>query len=347
MTRFVSTTVLKSDVFSQTHSGHMADDETTRVIRRVVSASPLWSRPLAWLLASREIRALKAVRGIEGTPTLIATDKDGLYRTWTDGTPLHLARPDHIGWYRDAHRILRQMRARGLTHNDLAKPQNWLMTPDGRAAVIDFQLASVHDRQGALARTLAWEDLRHLLKQKKSFAPHLLTPVERRILARKSLIGRAWMASGKKVYNFVTRRLFNWSDGEGTGDRIDREGPAILATMNGLPNVTAHALLPWSLPSKGVGLYLFAETEMAEPDLRKALAAHRIEHVQTVATLPRDGTGTVRRDILHFVALNQISELEALLTAEPDLRSSIAPLIAGRKNLTDRRLTRTEVKADA
>ena len=342
MTDFVSTTVLKSDVFSQTHSGHMAGDEQTRVIRRIVTASPWWSRPLAWFLARREIRALKAVAGIEGVPQLIATDRDGLYRTWTDGAPLHLARPAHAGWYRDAHRILRQMRARGITHNDLAKPQNWLMTPDGRAAVIDFQLASLHRRNTALARMLAWEDLRHMLKQKKSFAPHLLTPVEKRVLARKSWIGRAWMASGKKVYNFVTRRLFDWSDGEGTGDRIDREGPAIDTALAALPAIRAHALLPWSLPSKGVGLYLFAETDMPEAELKRALADHRIEHVQAVTALPRDGEGHVRRDILHFVALNQISELEALLAEEPAMRETLAPLIAGRKNLTDRRLTHTE-----
>ena len=67
--------------------------------------------------------------------SLHSVDRDGLYRSWTEGTPLHLARPADPAWYRDAHRLLREFRRRGITHNDLAKPQNWLMTPDGRAAV--------------------------------------------------------------------------------------------------------------------------------------------------------------------------------------------------------------------
>ncbi len=46
------------------------------------------------------------------------------------------------------------------------------------------------------------------------------------MLAQKALPSRIWMATGKQVYNFVTRRLMNWSDGEGTEDRIARDGPA-------------------------------------------------------------------------------------------------------------------------
>lgn len=201
---FVETAVFKRDVFSETRAGYFANDPDTRIIRRVVSAAPWWSSPLAWILARREIRGLKTVRGIEGVPQLIATDRDGLYRSWTEGTPLHLARPSDPKWYRTAHRVLRDMRRLGVTHNDLAKPQNWLMTPEGEAAVIDFQLASVHRRRGALYRLMAYEDFRHLIKQKRAFAKDLMTPTEKRILARRSLPSRIWLATGKKVYNFIT-----------------------------------------------------------------------------------------------------------------------------------------------
>lgn len=113
MAEFVSETVFKRDVFSETRAGHFADRPDRRIARRVVSASPLWSRPLAWLLARREIRALKAVAGIAGVPELVEVDADGLFRTWTEGTPLHLARPDSRQWYKDARRLLRDMRRRG------------------------------------------------------------------------------------------------------------------------------------------------------------------------------------------------------------------------------------------
>ena len=129
MAEFVPETVLKRDLFSETRKGHFAGDERSPIIRRIVSAAPFWSRPLGWVLARREIAVLRAVEGIEGVPQLHSVDRDGLYRSWTEGTPLHLARPADPAWYRDAHRLLREFRRRGVTHNDLAKPQNWLMTP--------------------------------------------------------------------------------------------------------------------------------------------------------------------------------------------------------------------------
>jgi hypothetical protein len=33
------------------------------------------------------------------------------------------------------------------------------------------------------------------------------------------LFARAWMATGKRVYLFVTRRILRWQDREGAGDR--------------------------------------------------------------------------------------------------------------------------------
>jgi hypothetical protein len=46
-----------------------------------------------------------------------------------------------------------------------------------------------------------------------------LTQREWRILARRSLPSRIWMATGKQVYIFVTRRILHWSDREGANDR--------------------------------------------------------------------------------------------------------------------------------
>ncbi|MCL7996912.1 serine/threonine protein kinase [Brucella sp. 21LCYQ03] len=341
--QFVETAVFKRDVFSETRAGYFAGDPETRIIRRVVSAAPWWSKPLAWILARREIRGLKTVRGIEGVPQLLYTDKDGLYRSWTEGTPLHLARPAQLKWYRTAHRILRDMRRMGVTHNDLAKPQNWLMTPEGEAAVIDFQLASVHRRRGGFYRLLAYEDFRHLIKQKRAFAPDLMTPTEKRILARRSLPSRIWLATGKKVYNFITRGIFSWSDGEGTGDRIDNEGPAIMAALKSDPRVKDVALALYSLPAKGVGLYAFVETADAdEKSLRARLKGTKLELIQPVAHLPRREDGTIRDDILRLIAMNQMTELDELLQREPEMRGLVEALASHRLNFTDRRISQLE-----
>ncbi|MBN9079130.1 MAG: serine/threonine protein kinase [Rhizobiales bacterium 65-79] len=346
MPDFVSETVLKRDVFSETHKGYLAGEPARPVIRRIVSAAPWWSRPLAWVLARREIAALRAVKGIAGTPQIISTDADGLVRSWSEGAPLHLARPADRGWYHDAERLLRRLRRAGITHNDLAKPQNWLMTPDGRAAVIDFQLASRHRRRGALYRLMAYEDFRHLLKQKKAFAPQLMTPTAKRILARRSLPSRIWMASGKRLYNLVTKGLFKWSDGEGTGDRIDREGAAIAAALKDRPGVTDVALTLYPLPKKGVGIYVFAEAKDADPADLKGHAA-TADLVQPVAALPRAPDGRPRLDILSLIAMNQMTELDAALAGDPELARIVAPIAAARLNFTDRRIARMEKKPGA
>jgi len=52
---FVVTAILKRDIFSETRLGYFENAPERRVVRRVVSASPWWSRPLAWILARREI----------------------------------------------------------------------------------------------------------------------------------------------------------------------------------------------------------------------------------------------------------------------------------------------------
>ncbi|HKL46617.1 MAG TPA: serine/threonine protein kinase [Roseovarius sp.] len=338
--RFTPETVHKRDIFSETVSGRLDGVEDFPVVLRKLDDVPLYARPVAWALARREIRALRAVQGIEGCPVLVRVDKTGLLRSWTRGTPLQLARPSEALWYRDARRLLRQMRRAGVTHNDIAKPQNWLMTPDGRAAVIDFQLASVHRRRGKLFRVMAREDLRHLLKQKRAYAPHLLTPAEQKMLAQKALPARIWMATGKRLYNFVTRRLMNWSDGEGTEDRVERDGPALRAALLAHPQISDLALCTYALPAKGVGLYAFVETSLSRDDLASLAPEPAPELMQPVATLPRDASGAIRHDALQLVATNRLDELEQIQGGDPGLAQSLAPVISNRLNLTDRVLRR-------
>ncbi|MEO0751538.1 MAG: phosphotransferase [Pseudomonadota bacterium] len=333
---FLPETVHKRDVFSETISGRLEGAADFPVVLRRLDGVPTYAKPLAWWLARREIRGLNAVQGIEGCPVLVRVDRTGLLRSWTMGTPLHLAKPTTAEWYRDAKRLLRDLRRAGVTHNDIAKPQNWLMTPDGRAAVIDFQLASVHRRRGRLFRTMAREDLRHLLKQKRAYAPALLTPSEIRMLNRKALPSRIWMATGKKLYNFITRRLMNWSDGEGTEDRIDREGPVLRAAWGAETRVADMAFCTYARAAKGVGLYAFVETDLGAEDLRAMITGPTPEHIQPVWSLPRDASGALRMDVLQLIAANRLDELEVAMVAEPALAEALAPIIAARLNLTDR-----------
>ena len=133
---------------------------------------------------------------------------------------MQVARPqDDTDYFRDARRLLRRLHRAGVVHNDLAKEPNLLVTPDGRAAFIDFQLAARFRKRSGLFRLLAREDIRHLLKHKRTYCAEALTTREKAILTTPSLPSRIYMRTVKPVYLFVTRRLLGWADREGAGDR--------------------------------------------------------------------------------------------------------------------------------
>ena len=208
--------LLKSDLFG---SVWREGERGREFVLRDTGKARWW---LAWLgkrLCRREARALARLDGLTGTPRLIEENATGLRREWIEGRPMQVARPRNADYYRAARRLVSALHRRGVAHNDLAKETNWLVTPTGQPAIVDFQLALVSQRRGRLFRSLAREDLRHLLKHKRGYCPECLTARERRILARPAAISRLWMATGKPVYTFITRRLLGWADREGAGDR--------------------------------------------------------------------------------------------------------------------------------
>jgi RIO-like serine/threonine protein kinase len=209
-------TLLKSDIFGTiTRVGDT-------VLRDARVARP-WARRLALHLMSREHRALSRLalgRGTPGVPQVTSLEAGLLARRWIEGSPMQLARPRDAEYFRAAARLVRRLHAANVIHNDLAKETNWLVTPDGRPALVDFQLAITLTKRGPLARALGHDDVRHLLKHKRTYLPERLSAREKRILATPSLPARLWMASGKKVYLFVTRRVLRWRDREGAGDRM-------------------------------------------------------------------------------------------------------------------------------
>jgi predicted Ser/Thr protein kinase len=207
---------LKSDLFGTVWwDGEAGLELVIRDTRR----ARWWTAWVARRLCRREARALARLDGLPGTPRLIAADRRTLRREWIEGRPMQLARPRDPGYFRAARTLLARLHRRGVAHNDLAKEPNWLVTPMGAPALVDFQLALVAPRRGCLFRALAREDLRHLLKHKRSYCPERLTARERRILATPAPFARLWMATVKPAYVFVTRRLFGWADREGAGDR--------------------------------------------------------------------------------------------------------------------------------
>jgi RIO-like serine/threonine protein kinase len=211
--------LLKKDLFGEVRL------ESTGATRQIVRDTACAALPLRWLargLMRREARALAELDGIEGVPALIRADRNTLVRTYLEGAPMHRAKPADPGYFRHALQLLRRLHARGIVHNDLAKEPNLLVTTAGGPAFVDFQMAWHSRGRGRLFRILGYDDLRHLLKHKRSYCPGQLTERQRRILATPSLPSRLWMRTVKPPYLFVTRRLLGWADREGAADRGER-----------------------------------------------------------------------------------------------------------------------------
>ena len=213
------TELLKKDLFGEIRlAGSGADRQ---IVRDLASASG-WLRWLARRLMRREARALAALGDIDGVPHVLRIERDTLVRSYIDGTPMYQAKPTEPAYFGAAFHLLRQLHRAGVVHNDLAKEPNLLVRNDGSPAFIDFQLAWYRPRRSRMFRVLAHEDIRHLLKHKRTYCPDRLTRRELRILANPSVPSRLWMRTVKPVYMFVTRKLLGWADREGAADRGDQ-----------------------------------------------------------------------------------------------------------------------------
>ena len=189
------------------------------IVRRDTRDASFAVRWIARHMLAREARVLAVLEGIAGVPQLIRTDRDTLDRTYLEGAPMQDGKPTDINYFRAAAQLLRKLHQHDVVHNDLAKEPNLLLTTDAQPAFIDFQLSWFAPRRGQLFRTLAREDIRHLLKHKRTYCPEYLTRREKAILDNPSVLSRIWMKTVKPTYLFVTRRLLGWQDREGAGDR--------------------------------------------------------------------------------------------------------------------------------
>lgn len=208
--------LLKKDIFGATT---LVSSDAGFVIRRDAQAGAASMRWIARKLLAREARALAALEGTSGIPELLNVDSATLERTYVDGLPMQEGKPTDPQYFRAAAQLLRRIHRENVVHNDLAKEPNFLVTGQDQPAIIDFQLAWFAPRRGTIFRLLAREDIRHLLKHKRTYCPQQLTQREKRILDNPSLPARLWMRTAKPVYLFITRRMLGWQDREGAGDR--------------------------------------------------------------------------------------------------------------------------------
>lgn len=222
----------------------LVDGPAGPVVRRVARGgrAPL-SGAVARLLLRRERRALRALDGLAGVPREVRDDAlaalpgaDGrrpragevLLRTWQPGEPLHRAESLPRDFFDLLDALVLDVHRRGVCHNDLHKEQNVVVGLDGRPALIDFQLASVHRRRGRVFASRVHEDLRHVQKHRRRYTrdgrggdgggdPHGAGHGRRR-----TPLAWAWRRLAKPVYAWATRCLGLARDAE---ERRPSSGP--------------------------------------------------------------------------------------------------------------------------
>jgi hypothetical protein len=223
----MSTESLKNDVLGTTR---LVQTGGTAFIERDTRTAHPCVRWLARRLAAREAAALTALAEVESVPRLLEFDGAVVRRSYLKGVPLYEAPPRSRDYFVHALKVLRLLHRAGVAHNDLAKEANWLVAADGTCAIVDFQLATILSSpqggtraplRGPRFRRRAYEDLRHLLKHKRTYQPHALTARQRRVLARPTLPTRLWRMLAKPVYRLVTRAVLGWPDRLGPLERRD------------------------------------------------------------------------------------------------------------------------------
>ncbi len=210
---FRAVEVLKQDALGRVERVVGADGAVA--VRRVACGGRIpGSAFVARLLLARERAALQRLAGLAQVPQLLAHGRGWLVRSWLDGVPLHRVGELPSDFFQHLDALLAAVHARGVAHNDLHKEPNVLVQPDGRPALVDFQLASVHQAGGRRWQGRVREDVRHVQKHALRYQ-HRGQRLPAAARSARSWTSRLWAALAKPVYNTITRRLLRRPDGEG------------------------------------------------------------------------------------------------------------------------------------
>lgn len=177
-------------------------------VRRVAQGAWPGAGFVARRLLARERRALGALEGLAGVAPLVEREPraDVLERGYVEGVPLCLAETLPRDFFERLEELVRALHARGVCHNDLHKEGNVLVGTDGRPALVDFQLASVHPRRGRTFEARAREDLRHVWKHRSFYLAALGEPDPLAGRApRRGPVAELWRRLGKPLYRALTR----------------------------------------------------------------------------------------------------------------------------------------------
>jgi hypothetical protein len=205
--RYELVKVFKHDFYAATAMYRAAQEGAgpDRLVVKFGREQGFMGLPGAWIgrwLLRREKRFHQRVDGVEGIQRWVAQISDSAYALeYLDGRTLDTfeSPPGEGGQFFDElRRLIDALHARQAAYCDLHKRSNILVRPDGRPALIDFQISVLLDDGPDTLRRRCWKrcvaylqgmDLYNLYKHKRRMARAFLTEEERRLsYPRNSLL---------------------------------------------------------------------------------------------------------------------------------------------------------------
>ncbi|MFO7937924.1 MAG: hypothetical protein R6V06_10020 [Kiritimatiellia bacterium] len=192
------------------HKGKWANANVYRFLenRQYIVRKGFCSRPLPirWTLGAffvwREISILNRLAGITGVPRNCRRCREqALCYRYIDGETLgekwkkREMLPE--SYFIEAEKLLFQIHNRKIVHLDLRKATNWIVQPDSRPAIIDYQSAvSVSFLPRKLRNFLYLIDYSGLYKFWDRLCEEPLDPERRKLLDRVNRLRQLWIFKG-------------------------------------------------------------------------------------------------------------------------------------------------------
>jgi len=194
--------VFKHDFFAATCLYETAGPaDSPRVVVKFGRTQPFCALPMAWygrLLRRHEEGIYAALGGVAGVPRWVGrVGETGFAIEYVDAVPLdHLDAPPS-GFFDRLLDLVGKIHARGVAYCDANKRSNILVAADGRAFLVDYQIAfrrrdelpwPLRPLLAAAVRYMQRKDLYHFYKHKRRLAPADLSPAEAALSRRRGLL---------------------------------------------------------------------------------------------------------------------------------------------------------------
>ena len=175
----------------------------TRSVWKGFSFRSFWIRwTVGLILTHREVKILKKLNHIQGIPSEVKQQCVYCFEyTYLEGTTIGTISNQQKklpkSYFLEAEKLLEKMHAQHIVHLDLRRGENWLVQPNNKPAIIDFQSAvQIKILPKALQQKLYDIDYSGLYKFWIRLCEEPLTPERQELLDRVNKMRKFWLMRG-------------------------------------------------------------------------------------------------------------------------------------------------------